>query len=1453
MENQEINTKDYELSRRRKGVSLDRNKDWDRREDDLDDSERRRRLGKSRKSGKNEKDKEPSGMGKNGGGSEYKIDLFENSDEEKVSEKRIDRYEGSCDESDGKHSSAKRKNGSRGKKVAKSAKSKSHEGAGPADRVYSEPKERGPQDQSVRVSKEETEPGYYMEEGVTRRKGEADRGWKKGEYYVEEDDRGIKEFGYAEDYRSRKIEDHLERVASSAAVSHVKGKNKESFREISKSDGVKDVSASKGEAENFKPVEKKRSFKEKSRQEKDEREQEDRRDLIFDDCNEAKGGKTFDRDDKGPRKSKRFREKPVMKGEKTDGGWEETQEVVSHGKNKEGGTFAKLESQWCEAEDGKAGPRSKRGATIVEEERRERVGARERFGEEWDESEDGGKGGGSGGRDAKPNRYVTTGDRIEGGWEDVNSVGRASGRGRGDREEERTYRQKGVRWEDSGDGGRLWVRGRGDDEIEKQRGRDREMIWEELEDVGRSGGRSRPGRRGKGSWSPDGRRGQWRGEWEDYDRDWSDDRDDFEKARNTGRMQLDRDREYRERPREKDYDWVWEREKARDWEETSDRQKTGRYSERLKDRDAQMRDAEHDMERGDWDMIVRRDKADRGRLDQESSIHDTGERERKDRIRVENLRSPPRQGIIPEGSVRGGGVGGKLQTGGPFVPRGGEQSVIQNEYVGFTVEAKWDSHLSEERMRISDAIYVAGDVPRDRYNAGDDEGPPGLDHGFGPGPGRGSGDVGMGYSNFHGRGRGPKGSPGNRGRGGMMGPDIRPFVNNQGSGPGLRGSQQGDKVGRGNRGRGVKGGRGGGRDGQRGNGMPPLMAQGPGPGMGPHFGPLGPSGPLPVLGPGVGLVPGPGMGPGSFSMPPFGGPMGWGNGRGVGELGMMGGPSAPAPVPGPGPISVPRFNANMGVASGPPKFFTPPGAGRGGPAPGPLFAGNPQFAGRGIPSDRGLSGGRSVVRLSAPAGRGPSRGEQNDYSQHFVDTGLRPQNFIRDVELADRFEEYPKLKELITRKDKLISDRATPPMYMQCDLRATELSPELFGTKFDVILVDPPWEEYVRRSPGVGDSMESWTAEEIQNLRIEAIADTPAFIFLWVGDAEGLDQGRNCLKKWGFRRCEDICWVKTNKENPTPALRHDANTLFQHSKEHCLMGIKGTVRRSIDGHIIHANIDTDIIISEEPSYGSVAKPEELYHIIEHFALGQRRLELFGEDHNIRAGWVTAGKGLSSSNFNSQTYSKYFADNEGKVWQGGRGNPPVDAVHLVGTTPEIEALRPKSPPPRPPQQQQSQAGNSVPQSTATNGLAKKLVSASQGTAACEDQQVSVSAQVASAPSESTNGTLGQGSGLGRGGSPKQTQGSVAQSSVETCLNVTIIVNAADAVLEGQRNHAESNDMASDSGKSSLDVSKTLEIGTRIVHEAVLNEQAISQSEIRKLEVHSTVELSSSMHSQATSSS
>jgi hypothetical protein len=69
------------------------------------------------------------------------------------------------------------------------------------------------------------------------------------------------------------------------------------------------------------------------------------------------------------------------------------------------------------------------------------------------------------------------------------------------------------------------------------------------------------------------------------------------------------------------------------------------------------------------------------------------------------------------------------------------------------------------------------------------------------------------------------------------------------------------------------------------------------------------------------------------------------------------------------------------------------------------------------------------------------------------------------------------------------------------------------------------------------------------------------------------------------------------------------------------MGIKGTVRRSIDGDFIHANVDIDLIIDEEAEPGSLDKPVEMFHIIEHFCLGNIRYILvfsfaFGLWHDL---------------------------------------------------------------------------------------------------------------------------------------------------------------------------------------------------------------------------------------------
>lgn len=177
-----------------------------------------------------------------------------------------------------------------------------------------------------------------------------------------------------------------------------------------------------------------------------------------------------------------------------------------------------------------------------------------------------------------------------------------------------------------------------------------------------------------------------------------------------------------------------------------------------------------------------------------------------------------------------------------------------------------------------------------------------------------------------------------------------------------------------------------------------------------------------------------------------------------------------------------------------------------------------------------------------------------------------------------------------------VNASAHPPLL--CTLRdpspAAILS-SLAPQHFDVILLHPP-------------SSASWA--EIAALPIRQLSADPGFVFLWVGtgDSDGLERGRECLARWGFRRAEDIVWVKTNRRSHR-AVSADGSVdgdrvdgsgggggkegagaprntgasgkgLFASQKEHCLMGIRGTVRRSTDAYFVHCNVDTDVIVWE---------------------------------------------------------------------------------------------------------------------------------------------------------------------------------------------------------------------------------------------------------------------------------
>jgi len=176
---------------------------------------------------------------------------------------------------------------------------------------------------------------------------------------------------------------------------------------------------------------------------------------------------------------------------------------------------------------------------------------------------------------------------------------------------------------------------------------------------------------------------------------------------------------------------------------------------------------------------------------------------------------------------------------------------------------------------------------------------------------------------------------------------------------------------------------------------------------------------------------------------------------------------------------------------------------------------------------------------------------------------------------------------------KLLNDAHThPPLYLELSSTSSAVSsdivPALAPCRFDVILITP-----------------NGTWDETAALPMRSISADPSFVFLWVGkgDQDGLEKGRECLAKWGFRRAEDIVWVKTTharrgasgsnggvdeREAMIVDQRAEAipsgvgrGGLLASQKEHCLMGIRGTVRRSTDTRFVHCNVDTDVMLWED--------------------------------------------------------------------------------------------------------------------------------------------------------------------------------------------------------------------------------------------------------------------------------
>ena len=221
-------------------------------------------------------------------------------------------------------------------------------------------------------------------------------------------------------------------------------------------------------------------------------------------------------------------------------------------------------------------------------------------------------------------------------------------------------------------------------------------------------------------------------------------------------------------------------------------------------------------------------------------------------------------------------------------------------------------------------------------------------------------------------------------------------------------------------------------------------------------------------------------------------------------------------------------------------------------------------------------------------------------------------------------------KELILSGDS--NNNILPSQWINCDIRNFDCS--ILG-KFDVIMADPPWDIHMDLPYG------TLRDDEMKNLPVRKLQDD-GVIFLWV-TGRATELARECLEIWGYKRKEELVWIKTNQLQRLIRTGRTGHWL-NHSKEHCLIGYKGNPK-------LNRNVDCDVLVSEVRE--TSRKPDEIYELIERMKPGGRKLELFARSHNRRQGWISLGNQLPGVYFVEEeiierfnkAYPKYKLDKE----------------------------------------------------------------------------------------------------------------------------------------------------------------------------------------------------------------
>ena len=272
------------------------------------------------------------------------------------------------------------------------------------------------------------------------------------------------------------------------------------------------------------------------------------------------------------------------------------------------------------------------------------------------------------------------------------------------------------------------------------------------------------------------------------------------------------------------------------------------------------------------------------------------------------------------------------------------------------------------------------------------------------------------------------------------------------------------------------------------------------------------------------------------------------------------------------------------------------------------------------------------------------------YEIDYRGTDLDPRKGKRGSRRKENVDDKSLIPKFASDED-YISRKMLPPQWINCDIRYLDFS--TLG-KFSVIMADPPWDIHMELPYGTMQD------DEMRALRVQDLSDD-GLIFLWV-TGRAMELGRELFDIWGYKRCDELIWVKTNQLQRLIRTGRTGHWL-NHGKEHCLIGIKGNPKS------INRRLDCDVLVAEVRATSH--KPDEIYGIIERLSPGTRKLELFGRMHNIQPNWITLGNQLDGVHLSEYDVVQKFCSKypDGKVTK-----PKVEAPKpLIPVLPEASIL------------------------------------------------------------------------------------------------------------------------------------------------------------------------------------